>query len=91
MKEHQKNQTSPFPMFTVTSTILLLFTKLETVTILTSCKFSTSVVSSKQKQILLFHYNSIEQCVLIACTSYVLNSLMFSIRKSTFVDHGSFH
>ena len=60
---------------------------------MTSCKFSTSVISSKQKQILLFHYNSIEQRVLqivSACTSYVLNSLMFTIRKSTFVEHTSF-
>ena len=41
------------------SQVLLLFTKLETVRIMT-CKFSTYVISSKQKQILLFHYNSIE-------------------------------
>ena len=39
--------------------LLLLFTKLETVRIMTSCKFSTSVILSKQKQILLFDYNSI--------------------------------
>ena len=64
--------------------ILLLFTKLETVIIMTSCKFSTSVISYKQKQILLFHYR------VIAYTSCVLNSLTFTIKKSTFVEDTSF-